>query len=79
MSVTLHLQFASHDMAIQILKSVSPENSGLPRGLTITSRIDGPTIYFDIATSRGVQSLMATVEDLLSSIDLVIRTMETIE
>ncbi|MHA1772319.1 MAG: KEOPS complex subunit Pcc1 [Candidatus Thorarchaeota archaeon] len=79
MTVSLHLQFTSSDMALRILNSVSPENSGLPQGLTIKSHIDDSTIYFDIATSRGIRSLMATIEDLLSSIDLAIRTMASIE
>ncbi len=58
---------------------MNPENSTLPQGLSISCNVEGATMYAEIGTTKGVQNLMSTVEDLLSSIDLSLRVRGTVE
>ena len=72
------LEFELATDARRILQSVSPDNLPLPEGLQIKSSISDNQIKFDIRCDRGLESLTATIEDLLSAIDLSIRTLESI-
>lgn len=74
----IKLQFELAADAEHILKSVSPDNFPLPKGLQIESSIVNNQLIFEIKCDRGLESLAATIEDLLSAIDLSIRTLESI-
>ena len=76
MSVTMHieLKFETQTDAERVYGSVVPDNMPLPNGLRIESNLEGHTVYFNIRCERGLESLMATVEDLLGAIDLSLRT-----
>jgi hypothetical protein len=64
--------------AQRILQSVAPDNFPLPSGLQINSSIFDNQLCFTIDCDRGLDSLAATIEDLLSAIDLSIRTLESV-
>ena len=75
----IELKFESAVDAEHILQSVSPDNFPLPRGLHINSSRFQNQVIFEIRCKRGLESLAATIEDLLSAIDLSIRTLEYID
>ena len=74
----IELKFDSEKDARTVSQSVTPDNFPLPNGLEIKSSIIKNTIVFEIKCNRGLESLAATIEDLLGSIDLSIRTSKSI-
>ena len=78
MFTRIELKFDSEKDARTVSQSVTPDNFPLPNGLEIKSSIIQNTIVFEIKCNRGLESLAATIEDLLGSIDLSIRTAESI-
>ncbi|MFW9845257.1 MAG: KEOPS complex subunit Pcc1 [Candidatus Thorarchaeota archaeon] len=79
MRALIELDFESSTEAEQVLQAISPDNFPLPPGLDIASDIDKAKLVIEISCSRGLKSLGATVEDLMSAIDLSLRTMKSLE
>jgi tRNA threonylcarbamoyladenosine modification (KEOPS) complex Pcc1 subunit len=75
----IEIQFSSTAQAKQVFEAVVPDNGRLPAGLSIESNLDQNRISFEIMSTRGIDSFGATIEDLMSAIDLSIRTTEFIQ
>ncbi|NHJ13953.1 MAG: hypothetical protein EAX95_09765 [Candidatus Thorarchaeota archaeon] len=75
----IEIQFSSPAQAKQVFEAVVPDNERLPTGLSIDSSLDENRISFEIMSTRGIDSFGATIEDLMSAIDLSIRTTEFIQ
>ena len=78
MRVHLTINFAEDAYADRVLESVSPDNMPLPAGLKIEVTRSGRILSCVIESTRGLDSLRATLEDLTSAIDLTMRTHEAI-
>lgn len=78
MRTVIELTLASSMEAKEVLEAISPDNFPLPAGLEIDTRVDENLLVVKITCSRGPKSLGATVEDLMSAIDLSLRTMKSI-
>ena len=70
---SISLQFQSEYIASQALLAIEPDNTPLPEGLEIRCDTDTAVLHIEIETSRSIESLMATMEDILSAIDLYLR------
>ena len=79
MSVRIELSFESHDHAVRVLDAIAPDNYPLPTGLVIDSHVHGSVLFILIECQRGIDSLRATLEDIMSAIDLSIRTYKSID
>ncbi|MHA2070117.1 MAG: KEOPS complex subunit Pcc1 [Candidatus Thorarchaeota archaeon] len=79
MRAVIELNLESSLEAKEALQAISPDNFPLPSGLEIDTRVNENVLVVEIACSRGPKSLGATVEDLMSAIDLSLRTMKSIE
>ena len=79
MKALIELNLASSSEAKEVLQAISPDNFPLPPGLEIDSQVKDNVLVVEINCSRGPKSLGATVEDLMSAIDLSLRTMQSIE
>jgi hypothetical protein len=79
MKAVIELNLESSLEAEEVLQAISPDNFPLPPGLEIDSQVKDDFLIVEINCSRGPKSLGATVEDLMSAIDLSLRTMRTIE
>jgi len=79
MRVSLTINFTDDAYAVRVLESVSPDNIPLPPGLEIDMTRSGRTLSCVIESTRGLDSLRATLEDLTSAIDLALRTHEAID
>jgi hypothetical protein len=79
MKALIELNLASSSEAKEVLQAISPDNFPLPPGLEIDSQVKENVLIVEINCSRGPKSLGATVEDLMSAIDLSLRTMKSIE
>ncbi len=79
MLADIQLEFESHEDANQVLNAINPDNSPLPPGISIQTSVEQNRLLIRIECERGIDSLRATVEDIMSAIDLSLRTLNTIE
>lgn len=79
MIATIEIEFQSSEIAERVLDSISPDNSPLPAGLSIECTVKGADLLVRIYCERRIESLGATLEDIMSSIDLSMRTSETVD
>ena len=78
MIATIKLDFQSSDIANQILEAITPDNTPLPKGLTIDCSIKGSKLLITIECEKNIGRLGATLEDLMSAIDLALRTSKSV-
>ena len=79
MIAKIKLDFQSSNIAKQILDTILPDNKPLPKGLTIYCSVEGTKLLITIQCERNINSLGATLEDILSAIDLALRTSKSID
>ena len=79
MLAEIQLEFESNEDATHVLKAINPDNSPLPPGIVIQTSVEKNRLLIRIECERGIDSLRATVEDIMSAIDLSVRTINTIE
>jgi hypothetical protein len=68
------LEFESYDDAKRVLITVAPDNTPLPSGLAINSYVKDNTVIFEVSCERSLESMMSTIEDIMSAVDLSLRT-----
>ena len=79
MIARIQLCFSSHEEARRTLSAISPDNSPLPEDLHIDCSLENHRLDITIQSSRSLESLSATLEDIMSAIDLSLRTSVTID
>ena len=79
MIATIKLDFHSSDISKQVLEAISPDNTPLPSGLSIDCSIKEKKLVISIQCERNIDSLGATIEDIMSAIDLSLRTSQSTE
>ena len=79
MRAEIVLEFDVPDDARRVLVAVLPDNAPLPKGLILNSNIRENKLVFTMASERGLESLAATIEDLMSAVDLSFRTVKSLE
>jgi hypothetical protein len=57
------------------LRSLLPDNEPLPAGLSIGMVREGNVLVTEVTCERGVDSLLATLDDLLASLNLAERVL----
>ena len=75
----IQLDFESETEAKRTLTAIAPDNYPLPSGLEIECSVNHRSLIITIQSERGVDSLGATLEDIMSAIDLSMRTSNTVE
>ena len=78
MIATIKLDLQSSKVAKRTLEAITPDNTPLPQGLTLDCSIEGTKLSIIIECERSINSLGATLEDILSAIDLSLRTSKSI-
>lgn len=79
MSVHIKLNFESKEDARRTLLAISPDNTPLPEGLEIECSLNDQQVDVTIRSSRSLESLAGTVEDIMSAIDLSMRTSDSVD
>jgi hypothetical protein len=72
---TININFATSDIADHVLRAISPDNTPLPEGLDIDIVSNDTELRIIIDTSRTLDSFRGTIEDIMSAIDLSLRTL----
>ncbi len=78
-TVIINIVFSDEDTATHILDSIEPDNRPLPEGIHILCRVEDCNLIIEISSTRGIDSLRNTIEDILSAIDLSHRTITSIK
>ncbi len=78
MRAVIKLSFTSSEIANRISYAIVPDNTPLPEGLEIDVETNGANLMITIISERGIDSFRGTIEDVMSSIDLSLRTMTTL-
>jgi hypothetical protein len=74
----ISLKFKSPTIAKQLVSIISPDNAPLPEGMAIKVNTNGAILNIEIESTRGIDSFRGTIEDIMSAIDLSLRTMDSV-
>ena len=74
----ISLKFKSPTIAKQLVSIISPDNAPLPKGMAIKVNTDGAIMNIEIESTRGIDSFRGTIEDIMSAIDLSLRTLDSV-
>ncbi len=74
----IEIEFESDEDAIQVMESINPDNSPLPQGMEIHTEVRDARLIVRIRCNRGIDSLRSTIEDIMSAIDLSVRTLDLV-
>lgn len=73
------MDFESEKEAKRTLQAISPDNTPLPQGLEIECAVDNRRLTIAIHSDRSLESLAATLEDIMGAIDLSLRTSDSVD
>jgi len=62
------IRYEGTEKARSIRDAISPDNIGAPPGVGIEVEVEGSTLRLKVECSRGISTLIATVDDILSCI-----------
>ena len=62
------IKYSSPEAAEAIMRAIAPDNMGAPEGMSIEAHVDGSTLSVLVVSSRGLGSLVSTLDDLLSCV-----------
>jgi hypothetical protein len=65
---TLTIQYVDQRTAEAVLKAIEPDNLTTPEGVEIEATASGGVVTINVGCTRGIGSLVATLDDLLSCI-----------
>ncbi|MDJ0275105.1 MAG: KEOPS complex subunit Pcc1 [Nitrososphaerota archaeon] len=71
----MRVRFCDEVEAEGALRSLAPDNEPLPKGLSISMARDGVELVVKVGCERGVDSLLATLDELLMSLNLAERAL----
>jgi hypothetical protein len=75
----IQLDFKSEAEAKRTFSAIAPDNHPLPSGLEIECSINHHSLTIIIRSERSLESLGATLEDIMSAIDLSMRTSKSVD
>ena len=73
------IRYDGAEKARSIGDAISPDNIGAPPGVGIDVEVEGSTLRLRVECSRGIPTLIATVDDLLSCIQASETAIEEIQ
>jgi len=65
---TVTIQYVDQRTAEAILRAIEPDNLTTPEGVKIEAEASGGVVTINVECRRGIGSLVATLDDLLSCI-----------
>ena len=75
-SATISIRYGDADTARSILEAISPDNLRAPPGVSVEASVERRALRVSVSCSRGVGSLISTVDDLLSCVQAAERAIE---
>lgn len=78
-SAELSIRYVDAETARFISDAISPDNLQAPLGVSVEARTEGSELLVSVACSRGVGSLVSTLDDLLSCIQAAERAISEVK
>ncbi len=79
MRATISLEYQDPKTAAAIAKAVSPDNIKTPQGLSVKTELRERTVVTDIRLEGKIATLIATIDDLLSSVSTAEKTLKIVQ
>lgn len=76
--VEISINYPNEASAKSILKAISPDNYSAPPGIEIRSEVSGTQVKLSIASVKGIGSLISTIDDLLSCMQIAEKALKGI-
>ncbi len=73
----VEMEFEDAHIAEIVFKALLPDNKPLPTGLEVSAELEGKRIIFKVYCQRPLQSLLATIDDILSMAKIAEQTART--
>ncbi len=77
-SAELSIRYGDAETARFILEAISPDNLQAPPGVSVEARVEGFNLQVSVACSKGVGSLVSTLDDLLSCVQAAERAISEV-
>jgi hypothetical protein len=77
--VQITLPYRDPETAASIREATTPDNQETPPGITIESTLRDATLLITVTSTKGIPTLIATTDDLLSCIQAAERALQEIE
>jgi hypothetical protein len=78
-SATASLKYRDQATAQSILEAITPDNTEASQGTSIRAHVEDATLLITVNCTRGVGSLLATLDDLISCIQSAETALERIK
>jgi len=75
-SATITVRYLDEGTARAVCTAISPDNFRAPAGIAVNAETRDGELRISVACSRGLGSLIATVDDLLSCVQAAERAIE---
>ncbi len=72
------IRYREEGAAEAVLRAISPDNFQAPEGIELRSMVEGGELRIEVTCVRGLGSLIATVDDLLSCIQAAERALKEV-
>jgi hypothetical protein len=70
LEATITLQYKNETEAESVAKAVLPDNSKLPQGLIVETRVAGSRVLTIIQCETELETFIATIDDLFSCVSI---------
>jgi hypothetical protein len=75
-SVVLRLDLGDRKKVESVIKALIPDNVNFPRGLNMDMNAEGSVLILSFKSSRKMQSLISTVDEVLEHVSTMSRVLE---
>ena len=77
--INISIQFTRKASASIIAKSLDPDNKDFPEGLIMNQKVNGNKLELYFKSSSALESLLNTVDEVLSMIDMTNKTLDKVK
>jgi|TARA_B100001750_G_scaffold25800_1_gene17168 hypothetical protein len=77
--IDISIKFRNKSSAVIIAKSLDPDNKDFPEGLTMTQSVNNNILEIKFKSNNVLETLLNTVDEVLSMIDMTSKTLEKVE
>ena len=77
--INISIQFTRKASASIIANSLDPDNKDFPEGLIMNQKVNGNKLELYFESSSALESLLNTVDEVLSMIDMTNKTLDKVK
>ena len=77
--IDISIKFRKKSTAIIIAKSLDPDNKDFPEGLTMDQSVENNVLEIKFKSNNVVETLLNTVDEVLSMIDMTNKTLDKVK